>query len=43
MTHHLQHDEASWNFLDRFFALTKANAGAKWCALADIMQHPAQH
>lgn len=30
MTHHLNHDEACWRFLERYVALTRTHPGADW-------------
>jgi hypothetical protein len=37
LTHHLQLDEASWRFLERFFAWTKANSAIEWRSLPSLL------
>jgi hypothetical protein len=36
LTHHLVHDEAGWEFLDRLFETTRGNAAVQWRHAADI-------
>ncbi len=35
LTHHLDHDAALWDFLERFFAFTRAHEAARWLAIAE--------
>lgn len=37
LTHHLQQDEASWIFLQRFIAWTKANSAIEWRSLPSLL------
>nr|QQZ49375.1 hypothetical protein JKL49_20480 [Phenylobacterium glaciei] len=37
LTHHLDHDEAAWRFLDRFIAWTQASGDIAWRALPDLL------
>lgn len=37
LTHHLDHDEAAWRFLDRFLAWSAANGDLAWRGLPDIL------
>ncbi|CAN5907688.1 polysaccharide deacetylase family protein [soil metagenome] len=37
LTHHLDHDEATWRFLDRFIAWTQASGDIAWRALPDLL------
>ena len=37
LTHHLDHDEAAWRFLDRFLAWTAASGDITWGALPDLL------
>jgi len=36
LTHHLDHDEAAWGFLDAFLALTARSEAVQWRGLADL-------
>ena len=36
LTHHLDHDEAAWRFLDAFLALTTASDAVRWRGIADL-------
>lgn len=36
LTHHLDHDEACWHFLDRFFSLTCGHRAVRWLDIADV-------
>ncbi len=35
LTHHLDHDEELWDFLERFFASTRAHPAARWLTIAE--------
>lgn len=37
LTHHLDHDEAAWRFLDRFLAWSATNGDVAWRALPDLL------
>ena len=37
MTHHLDHDEACWRFLDRFLAETTGHPAARWVGTAELL------
>jgi hypothetical protein len=36
LTHHLQHDAATWAFLERFFGLTQRHPAARWLNVAEV-------
>ncbi len=38
LTHHLDHDAAFWEFLERFFALTRAHPAARWLSIDEAFQ-----
>ena len=38
MTHHLFHDEETWNFLDRFVAETARHTAVRWCTVRDVVE-----
>ena len=38
LTHHLQQDEASWDFLERFLVWTKGNAEIEWQPLSRLLE-----
>lgn len=40
LTHHLQQDEASWRFLERFMAWTKAQPAIEWRSLPSLLEAP---
>lgn len=40
-THHLAQDEATWEFVERFVALTAAHAGARWIDLGEVLEEAA--
>ena len=37
LSHHLDSDEATWGFMERFFAFTRARAGLRWVSLDCLM------
>lgn len=37
LTHHLDHDEAAWQFLEQLFRVTSAHSGARWLPVADLL------
>jgi predicted deacetylase len=37
LTHHLEQDEASWRFLERFIASTKASSAIEWRSLPSLL------
>ncbi len=37
LTHHLDHDSASWSFLEKFLIAMKADPAVKWCAMRDLI------
>ncbi len=37
LTHHLQHDEASWEFLEWFIPWTKGYPAIRWQSLAELL------
>ncbi len=37
LTHHLVHDAAAWDFLDRLADLTKAHPGCTWVSVRDLI------
>lgn len=37
LTHHLVHDEAAWEFLERLFAATAGHPACHWDALSDLL------
>ena len=37
MTHHLVHDAAAWQFVDRLFAVTAHHPGSRWHRLSDLL------
>lgn len=39
LTHHLQQDEASWKFLERFISCTKQNATIEWRSLRELLDY----
>jgi hypothetical protein len=41
LTHHLAHDEASWDFIARFVAATAAHRAARWISARDTFPEPA--
>lgn len=41
LTHHLVHDDAVIDFLDRLFMLTAGHPGCRWRSAADILASPA--
>ncbi len=41
LTHHLDHDAAFWDFLEPFFALTRAHPAARWLAVGEAFAAPA--
>jgi hypothetical protein len=38
LTHHLQHDEASWEFLERFVPWAKCNSAIVWRSLPELLE-----
>lgn len=38
LTHHLVHDDAAWDFLDDFFALTTGHPACRWVPVSALMQ-----
>lgn len=38
LTHHLDHDEAAWAFLDRLFSLTADHPGCRWCSAGSLIE-----
>ncbi|WP_288429266.1 polysaccharide deacetylase family protein [uncultured Agrobacterium sp.] len=40
LTHHLDHDEAVWNFLDRLFSLTANHPGCRWRSSRELIADP---
>ena len=40
LTHHLDHDEPAWLFLDTFLALTAAPDAVRWRGIADLAASP---
>lgn len=41
LTHHLEHDEPSWSFLDRLLAATRGRGGVGWYSIRELMSDPA--
>lgn len=37
LTHHLVHDEATWQFLEQLFKATSGHPGARWISIADLL------
>ena len=37
-THHLDHDESTWEFVERLLAETTAHGSARWIDLAEVME-----
>ncbi len=37
LTHHLVHDDAAWEFLDDFFAVTARHPACRWVAVRELM------
>lgn len=40
LTHHLDHDETVWNFLDRLFSLTANHPGCRWRSSRELIADP---
>ncbi len=40
LTHHLAHDEASWDFIGRFVRATSAHKAARWISACDAFPEP---
>ncbi len=40
LTHHLVHDDAAWDFLDDFLALTAVHPACRWVPVRTLMQKP---
>jgi hypothetical protein len=40
-THHLDHDAATWEFVERLLAAVAAHKAARWIDLAEVMEVPA--
>ncbi|MEJ8310910.1 polysaccharide deacetylase family protein [Agrobacterium larrymoorei] len=38
LTHHLDHDEAAWTFLDRLFSLTANHPGCRWRSAGSLVE-----
>ncbi len=41
LTHHLDHDAATWDFLQEFFTLTRAHPAARWLTIDEAFAAPA--
>lgn len=37
LSHHLDHDEGCWRFLDRLFECTQSHPAARWSTVAEVM------
>ncbi len=40
LTHHLDHDEELWQFLESFFAATRAHSAARWLSIQEAFSPP---
>ena len=40
LTHHLDHDEELWQFLESFFAATRAHPAARWLSIQEAFGPP---
>lgn len=43
LTHHLVHDAACWNFLERLFAFCREDGGVTWCAAQNLFAEGPTH
>lgn len=39
LTHHLDHDEAVWSFLQKLFVLTASHSGCRWRASSELVKN----
>jgi hypothetical protein len=40
LTHHLNHDSETWDFLDRLFLVTRAETAVQWLSLDEVFPSP---
>lgn len=37
LSHHLVHDVAAWDFLEKFFAATSGHPAVRWCSITELL------